>query len=362
MGAPDVGRRLLAGLAVSILVAGCAGGASPTLTAAPSTPTSLPPSAAIATPTPTGTPAASPSSAVTEVTDITYGATGALTAPEQLDVYAPAKSGTRPVVVMFHGWGPGLVSKADYRAQATRVAAQGFVVFVANWGGLVGGTPAGVPTPSQYHAYASEGACAVAFARRHAAEYGGDPNSLILFGHSGGANLAGGIAFTRPSPTPGCPGGATLGPTHALVTWDGDWTLTDPSWDEPLAADPSSWDTTTPITHIASDRTLKVVMLMSDIVGGYARDLSDPTVAESFFKARGPSGVLRRQLEASGALADKTYDIKEIQQLFYTLLTAQGNPVTLTALPGASHDSFGVAMGDQAMSVFVAAFEKAAGG
>ena len=201
----------------------------------------------------------------------------------------------------------------------------------------------------------------MAFARSHAIAYGGDPSSLILFGHSAGANVAGSIAFTHPAPTAGCPGGTSLGPIQALVTWDGDWTLTDPSWDQPLAADPARWAAETLMSRITSDRTLKVVMLASGIVGGYVRDLSDPKVRDEFFKVRDASGALRQQLEAIGALDDNAYDIQEIQQLFYTLLQAQGNPVTLTPLPGASHDSFGSGMQDEAMSVFVAAFKAAAG-
>jgi acetyl esterase/lipase len=352
-------RRLLSCLTVVVLLTGCTSG-----TIAPSTPAaaSVAPSAS-STPSPaapTATPEASPSPAVAETSDATYGATGALTEPELLDVYAPTTPGPWPVVVMFHG-DPGGVSKGSYAAQARHVAQQGFVVFVPDWGALVGGSSVSVPTPAQFQAYSLEGACAVAFARKHATDYGGDPNSLILFGHSAGANLAGSIAFTRPTPTTGCPAGASLGPIHALVTWDGDWTLTDPSWDAPLAADPSSWETTTPITHITSDKTLKVVVLMSDVVGPYRRDLSDPTTLDGFFDVRDPSGTFRRQLQANGMLNDKSYDIKEIQQLFYSLLKTQGNPVTLTALPGASHGSFGAAMGDKAMSVFVAAFEEAAG-
>jgi acetyl esterase/lipase len=260
---------------------------------------------------------------------------------------------------MFHG-APGGVSKASYAKQANAVAEQGFVVFVPDWGGLVNGG-GGVPTPGQFELFISEGACAVAFARSHAAEYGGNADTLILFGHSAGANLVGGIAFSSPDPTSGCPGGDSLGPIDAIVTWDGDWNLIDYSWDGPLAGDPSRWEATTQFWDITSDPNLKVVMIASDIVGPYVRNLADAGVSDTFFSVRGPNDFLLGQVEAIGALTDNAYDIKEMQQLFFTQLEAQGNPVTLTMLPGASHDSFGQMMKDAAMAVFVAAFKEAAG-
>ncbi len=178
---------------------------------------------------------------------------------------------------------------------------------------------------------------------------------MIVFGYSAGAGLAAGLAFGDLTPTPGCRGGTSTGSIHALVTWDGDWMFTDPMWDERLAADPALMNDAT-VRQIASNKALKVVMLMSESVGPYIRDLSDPKAFEAFFKVRDPSGSLRTQLAAIGALDDHAYDLKEMQQLLYTLLKAQGNPVTLTVLPGASHD----AMGSLAMPVFIAAFTVAA--
>ena len=63
MGAHDVGRRLLAGLAVLLLAAGCSGSASPTLAPALTpgpTATAAATSAPTLTPTPTATPAPTP--------------------------------------------------------------------------------------------------------------------------------------------------------------------------------------------------------------------------------------------------------------------------------------------------------------
>lgn len=337
-------ERVLSVLAAAVLIGGCASGSGASATSSQGPTAATQPSRGVASPTP----------AVVETDDITYGGTDALTKPELLDVYAPTRPGPWPVVVMLHG-SPPSNTKVTLGTPAWHVAEQGFVVFVPSWGHLADGTPSGAPTTPQVRAIGAEGACAVAFARTHAAEYGGDPSKVIVFGHSAGANLAAGIGFAPATPTPGCRGGTSVGPIHALVTWDGDWTLSDPIWDEALDADPSLMDWT-PLEQIASNRTLRVVMLMSYIVGPYVRDLSDPKAFEAFFRVRDPTGSLRRQLVTIGALDDKAYDLQEFQQLLYTLLKVQGNPVTLTVLPGASHD----AMGADAMPTFVAAFREAA--
>ena len=119
------------------------------------------------------------------------------------------------------------------------------VVFAPTWDAelpTVGGDNA---------AYQSQAACAVAFARTHAAEYGGDPETMIVFGHSAGAHPAAKVAFARPEPTAGCLGGDSLGAIDALVTWEGNWLLsaTDPSfmdWDGLVATDPGIMASATP--------------------------------------------------------------------------------------------------------------------
>ena len=71
---------------------------------------------------------------------------------------------------------------------------------------------------------------------------------------------------------------------------------------------------------------------------------------------RDPSGDLRRQLEANRALADGKLDLAEVQQLLYSVLEAQGNPVSLDVMPDSSHAYLRGAGWD----VFLAAFPKAA--
>ena len=270
-----------------------------------------------------------------------------------LDVYAPAKGGPWPVVVMFHGGG---FTKAFLTEHARRVADLGFVVFSATWG-------AGAPIAETYEEalpITSQGACAVEYARAHAPEYGGDPATMIVFGHSIAANfLAATIAFARPEASEGCLGSRTPGAIDALVTWEGDWVLqaTFMSWDELLAADPTLMDAFTPWRHLAEQKDLKVAMLVSEDPGAdLDRPLPDAEAMDAYFAPRDPSGVLRRQLEANGALTDGILDATESQQLLFSVLKANGNPTWLDTMPGSTH----LTLGDEGWKVFLAAFAKAA--
>jgi acetyl esterase/lipase len=286
-------------------------------------------------------------------TDLAYESANPLLVPGVLDVYAPARAGAWPVVVMFHGFQG---DKRDQTEYARRVADLGFVVFVPSW-------DSSMPTVGGDHpADWSQAACAVAFARAHAAQYGGDPATMIVFGHSAGAHAAAMVAFAQPEPSAGCLAGASLGAIDTLVTWEGNWLLsaTDPSfmdWDGLLAADPGIFGKATPWAHLSEHKDLKVVMLVSEHPGAFfEREVGDPWAADSWLAVRDPSGALRRQLEANGALADGVFDFVDAQRLLFSVLKAQGNPVSLDVMPGSIHDS----LSDAGWKVFLAAFPKAA--
>jgi hypothetical protein len=180
---------------------------------------------------------------------------------------------------------------------------------------------------------------------------------MIVFGHSGGAHIAATAAFAPPEPTTGCLGGTSLGAIDAVITWEGNWLLSvdSPFWDPALAADPGVMDIVTPWSFRADHRDQKVVMLVSENTGA-EREVGDPWAPDSWLGVRDPSGDLRRQLEANGAFADGTIGFADSQQLLYSVLKAQGNPVTLDVMPDSSHAS----LGGKGWDVFLAAFEKAA--
>jgi acetyl esterase/lipase len=100
-----------------------------------------------------------------------------------IDIFHPRLAGPWPVVVAIPG-GPAAPGIRSYLADfALQVAGQGAVVFVADyregpqWGG-------GSPVTYQ------DIACAIRFARMHAAEYGGDGTRVSLVAHSLGPLFA----------------------------------------------------------------------------------------------------------------------------------------------------------------------------
>ena len=159
---------------------------SPTPTETPVPVTSAPPTGAPPVPCGTYDPACArmPVSGVGGVPftpDVACGSLGQCTL--KLDVLFPRAAGPWPVVVAVPGGpaAPGIRSGLGEFAQL--VAGQGAVVFVADyrespeWGG-------GSPTTYQ------DIACAIRFARAHAAEYGGDGRRVTLVAHSLGPFFA----------------------------------------------------------------------------------------------------------------------------------------------------------------------------
>jgi dienelactone hydrolase len=305
----------------------------------------------VATEGPDASPTPTPP-AIVVTTDIAYESADTLPVPGVLDVYAPSLPGPWPVAVMIHGLRDG---RQSLEVSARRVADRGFVVFVPTWGAA---TPT---TEGSLLASDAQVACAIAFAQRHAATYGGDPATTVVYGWAAGANVAATVAFARPEPTAGCLSDATLGPISALVTWAGGWALSvnNPDWDTILAAEPAAFDAATPWAHLAEQPNLEVVLLVSETPGAsLEREVADPWAANSWLALRDPSGDLRRRLEANGAFADGILDWLEVQQLLRTALEEQGNPVSLDVLPGSTEESLSGAGWD----VFLSAFDKAASG
>lgn len=111
--------------------------------------------------------------------DIRYGPA----ARQTLDVYRPSNAGGKPlpVIVFFYGgsWATG--TKAGYGFAGRALAARGFVTVVPDYR---------LVPQVVYPAFVQDGAAAVGWVRRHIAGQGGDPERIVLAGHSAGAYIA----------------------------------------------------------------------------------------------------------------------------------------------------------------------------
>jgi dienelactone hydrolase len=337
-------------LGTALVLGACTTGSAPTTRPAAAssqaaTATSRPSQSPVPTPVP------SPDS-VSVVRDVPFESESDILAPGLLDVYVPTEGGAWPTVVMLHG-DPSAATKSYLSRYADAVAAEGYLVYVPTWGQSGGDAYHGASVTEQLVADGEQAACAVEFARSDAATRGGG-TQLILFGHSAGGNIAAQVAFGRPPPSAGCLGDRSLGTIDALVTWEGDWLLGDPSWDSVLAEDPAPFDVITPWSHLSDRTDMKVVMLVTD--NTLNRPMSDAAAVDAFLAARDPTGALRPVLAAEGAFDDGVFGLDEEQTLLYDVLKAQGNPVTLDVMSGSSHEH----VGDEGWPVFLNAFRRAA--
>ncbi len=102
---------------------------------------------------------------------------------QRLFVYRPDAGSstadrTLPVLVFVHGGGWNSGRPRDYAFVARNLAPAGMVVVDAGYRLVPGG---------EYPAMLEDGAAAVACVKRHAREWGGDPERIVLMGHSAGA-------------------------------------------------------------------------------------------------------------------------------------------------------------------------------
>ncbi|TFW16249.1 alpha/beta hydrolase [Duganella callida] len=127
--------------------------------------------------------ALSPGTGYQRIADLAYG-----DGPRRkLDVYRPSEArGAAPVVVFFYGgnWVGG--ERADYAFVGRALAARGIVTVIADYR---------LYPEVSYPDFLRDAAQAVAWARREAARYGGDPGRLFVMGHSAGAYNAAMIAL-----------------------------------------------------------------------------------------------------------------------------------------------------------------------
>ena len=101
---------------------------------------------------------------------------------QTLDVYTPAEGKDHPVVVWIHGggWQAGDKKEVDQKPQA--FVDKGFVFVSINYRLL--------PNNVTIKQMAGDVAKAIRWTYDHAKDYGGDPDTMFVMGHSAGAQLA----------------------------------------------------------------------------------------------------------------------------------------------------------------------------
>ena len=189
----------------------------------------------------------------------------------KLDVYAPIRAGSWPVMLFTHGFGG---NRKGYVALSQAIAERGAVVFTFDW-----------PATVEDIALRDDGrgvremietaACAVRFAKARALQYGGDPERVTLGGHSYGGyivawvGLAGGqsdrlwdeFASERGGPPPQVecvePGGSAR--VDAIVAIAGGYNV----WDVPRYWEkaPDLLALTDPYGRIGDDGDLRVRLI-----------------------------------------------------------------------------------------------------
>ena len=211
-----------------------------------------------------------------------------------LDMYVPDGDGPWPVVVALHG-APVYKGDVNITVVAKAAAEAGMLVFVPNW---VAEWPALSAIDAEF--VQSENPvvpCALAFAQREAAEYGGDSNRTVVYGMSGGATegarvvlgpkreLTSGCAAQTP---PMSPIGAVFGDAeyfrHA-TWWDGAFEK-DIDGMQTIGAetvDPAFWNTSLP----------KRIRLWAASDGTAPRESDDPWDEDGWFAQRDPDGTIR---------------------------------------------------------------------
>jgi acetyl esterase/lipase len=100
---------------------------------------------------------------------------------QRLDVYAPRNARNCPVVIFFYGgswqWG----DRSNYRFIGTVLAARGILTVIPDYR---------LYPQVRYPSFVEDGANAVAWAHQHVRAFGGNPDKLVLMGHSAGGQIA----------------------------------------------------------------------------------------------------------------------------------------------------------------------------
>jgi acetyl esterase/lipase len=105
---------------------------------------------------------------------------------QRLDVYKPNSGEHFPIVVFFYGgsWSAG--QKTEYAFVGAALAERGYLTAIPDYR---------LYPQVRFPEFIDDGAAAVAWVQQHAREFGGDPDRIVLMGHSAGAHIAAMLAL-----------------------------------------------------------------------------------------------------------------------------------------------------------------------
>ncbi len=230
-----------------------------------------------------------------------------------LDVYYTESGQGLPVVVFFHGGAWRLGSKRQGWRKSELFTSHSVVFVAANYR----------LSPTVKHpTHVRDAAKAVAWAKAHAAEYGGDPAKLFICGHSAGGHIAALLATDEHYlqaeglgikditgvillDAAGLDLPTILDRRSAAISW---WVYYDAFGNET-----AGWVDASPITHVSADNTLPSFLLIHS--GGHYTELADTQA----FKAA---------LDAAGATTELVHNPDKGHFSIYLDLGMAGDPAT----------------------------------
>lgn len=227
---------------------------------------------------------------------IAYGTDSPLQA---LDVYQPTRPagcGPAPIVVWVHGGAFRIGSRNNQVADKARLFTDEGWVFVAVDYRLSPNPPSKDPQRIRYPAHEQDVAAALAWVDAHAGEYGGDPQQILLMGHSSGAFL---VTLISTDPTFVTQAGLDPRQIRCTVSLDTEYDIIrqvsagrffDTMYRNAFGDDPETWAEGSPSHHVASAGSIPPFLLFTR--GTRTRIAGTRSFAAQLTKAGVPNQVI----------------------------------------------------------------------
>lgn len=233
-------------------------------------------------------------------------------ASEQLDVLYPEEPGPWPLVIVAHG---GYQTRGDYAPLAEAIASEGAVVFNVDW-----------LDRFPFASGINQLGCAIRFARAVAADFGGNPDRVVIFGHSRGAFAAIGVSLTGGLSSAGCSVASGSSLPDGFVGYEGPYDMVEQYYEgtgmdyRPMQQeDPDLWHALNPYSGLGQNPDLALRLIHG---GDEADDNSFPSLGLSteFHRALTSAGYDSDLTVVDGALHGSVWRVGE--EAFITAVRA----------------------------------------